>query len=104
MLCYVSAVNQWSACLLARHAVPITKIDCFLKPDNTETMIFVYANKNVFNVEKYCTTKMKMIIQHKGCFKALELRQYTGSSISFGPVIKASFPKVCYCKQQNNIC
>ena len=28
----------------------------------------------------------------------------TGSSISFGPVIKASFPKVCYCKQQNNIC
>ena len=28
----------------------------------------------------------------------------TGSSISFGPVIKASFLKVCYCKQQNNIC
>ena len=31
-------------------------------------------------------------------------RSCTGSSISFGPVIKASFLKVCYCKQQNNIC
>ena len=28
----------------------------------------------------------------------------TGSAISFGPVIKATFPKVCYCKQQNNLC